>query len=324
MGFISGILFPIISTTVYIFCLINEIVLGTKAWLISPSSHEYHAVAVKQPSALQLSIAYGIAEPIVTALLLRIPVVPAAMLMLLPHLHYTGTSLVIAKLVAKTIGALRWPDENTSSSSSSSSVTASTKDTAISTDELDEYQQNKVSCDGPTDKQQARPVAFKLPTGLGTTDTVTLELGGVQPDLELSRAEIAPYYTFALLAVAVTNATLLLTFHSLSATSSSGDDESFPWFLLGGVYSFAASLSVDGQVAECMGRAMVLGQKLWGEMRDWKHFRVQVGALAALLVTRMIVRRAMGLDAWLAVPEGGTEMWFGEARYAWVDALFRE
>ncbi|KAI6905049.1 hypothetical protein KC318_g6164 [Hortaea werneckii] len=321
MGFISGILFPIISTTVYIFCLINEIVLGTKAWLISPSSHEYYAVAAKQPSAFQLSIAYGIAEPIVTALLLRIPVAPAAMLMLLPHFHYIGTSLVIAKLVAKTIGALRWPDENTSSSSG---VTASTKDTAFSTDELREDQQNKVSCDGPTDKQQARPVVFKLSTGLGTTDTVTLELGGVQPDLELSRAEIAPYYMFALLAVAVTNATLLLTFHSLSATSSSGDDESFPWFLLGGVYSFAASLSVDGQVAECMGRAMVLGQKLWGEMRDWRHFRVQVGALAMLLVTRMIVRRAVGLDAWLAVPEGGPEFWFGEARYAWVDALVRE
>ncbi|KAI7152334.1 hypothetical protein KC316_g6505 [Hortaea werneckii] len=321
MGFISGILFPIVSTTVYVFCLINEIVLGTKAWLISPSSHEYHAVAAKQPSALQLSIAYGIAEPIVTALLLRIPVAPAAMLMLLPHLHYIGTSLVIAKLVAKTIGALRWPDENTTSSGS---VTASTKDTEISTDELGEGQQNEVSCDGPTDKQQARPVAFKLPTGLGTTDTVTLERGVVQPDLELSRAEIAPYYIFALLAVAVTNATLLLTFHSLSATSSSGVDESFPWFLLGGVYSFAASLSVDGQIAECMGRAMVLGQKLWGETRDWRHFRVQIGALAALLITRMIVRQAVGLDAWLAVPEGGTEMWFGEARYAWVDALFRE
>ncbi|GAB1741034.1 hypothetical protein NU219Hw_g6285t1 [Hortaea werneckii] len=290
MGFSSGILFSIISTAVYIFCLINE------------------------------SIAYGIAEPIVTALLLRIPVVPAAMLMLLPQLHHTGTSLVLAKLVAKTIGALRWPDENTSSGS----VTASTKDTAISTDKLGEDQQNKPSCNGPADEQQARPVTFKLPTGLGTTDTVTLELGGVQPDLELSRGEIAPYYIFALFAVAVTNATLLLTLHSLSATSSSGVDESFPWFLLGGVYSFAASLSVDRQVAECMGRATVLGQKLWGEMRDWRHFRVQVGALAMLLVTRMIVRRAVGLDAWFAVPEGGTEMWFGEARYAWVDALFRD
>ncbi|KAI7154629.1 hypothetical protein KC349_g7537 [Hortaea werneckii] len=320
MSFIRVILFSIVSTTIYVFCLINETVLGTKAWLISPSSHEYHAVAAKQPSALQISIAYGIAEPIVMALLLRIPVAPVAMLMLLPQLHYTGTPLAMARLVAKTIGALRWPDENTSSSS----VTASTKGTAISTNELGEDQQNKVSCNAPGDKQQATRVAFKLPTNLGITDTVTLELGGVQPDLELSRAEIAPYYIFALLAVAVTNATLLLTFHSLSATSFWGDDEALPWYLLSGVLSFAASLCRDRQVAECMGRAMVLGQKLWGEMRDWRHFRVQVGALAALLVTRMIVRRAVGLDAWLAAPEGGMEFWFGEARYAWVDALFRE
>lgn len=316
MSFISGILFPIISATVYILCLVNELTLGTKAWLISPASHEYHAVAAKQPSALKLGIAYGIVEPIVTVLLLQIPVTPAAMLMLLPHLHYIGTSLSIAKLVAKTIGALRWPDGNTSSS-----VTASTKDTAPSTDEPGEDQQNKVSCDGPADKQQASPVAFKLPSGLGTIDTVTLELGGVQPDLELSLGEIAPYYVFPILAVAATNATLLLTYHSLSATNFSEDYQSFPWFLLTGLWSFAHSLFLDRQVAECMGRAMVLGQKLWGEVRDWKHLPVQLSALATLLITRMVVRRAVGLDAWLAVPEGGPEMWFGEARYAWVDAL---
>ncbi|KAI7536853.1 hypothetical protein KC331_g11244 [Hortaea werneckii] len=320
MSFIRVILFSIVSTTIHVSCLINEIVLGTKGWLISPSSHEYHAVAAKQPSALELSIAYGIAEPIMTALLLRIPVAPVAMLMLLPPLHYYGTSLVMAKLVAKTIGALRWPDANTSSSS----VTASTKDTAISTDDLGEDQQNKACCGGPTDKQPARPVAFKLPTGLGTTDTVTLELGSVQPDLEVSRGEIAPYYIFALFAVAVTNATLLLTFHSLSATSFWGDDEALPWYLLSGVLSFAGSLCIDEQVAECMGRAMILGQKLRGEVRDWEHLHVQLSALATLLITRMIARRAVGLDAWLAVPEGGVEFWFGEARYAWVDALFRE
>ncbi|KAI6817861.1 hypothetical protein KC340_g12168 [Hortaea werneckii] len=174
MGFGSGILFPIASATVYVFCLINETVLGTKAWLISPPSHEYHAVAAMQPSALQLGIAYGIAEPIVTVLLLRIPVAPALMLMLLSQLNCTGTPLIVAQLMAKTIGALRWPDGNTRSS-----VTAPSKDTAISTDELAEGQQNRVNCNGPADKQQARPVVFKLPTGLGTIDTVTLELGGV-------------------------------------------------------------------------------------------------------------------------------------------------
>ncbi|KAI6885257.1 hypothetical protein KC363_g2892 [Hortaea werneckii] len=319
MGFGSGILFPIASTTIYVFCLINETVLGTKAWLISPPSHEYHAVAAMQPSALQLGIAYGIAEPIVTVLLLRIPVAPAFMLMLLSQLNRTGTPLIVAQLMAKTIGALRWPDENTRSS-----VTAPTKDTAISTDELAEGQQNKVNCNGPADKQQARPVVFKLPTGLGTIDTVTLELGGVQPDLEFSRGEVAPYYIFALLAVAVTNATLLLTFHSLSATSFWEDEESLPWVLLGGIIQFAISLPVDRKVAECIGRAMVLGQELKGEVRNWRHLRVQLSALAMLLVTRMLVRRAVGLDAWFAAPEGGVEQWFGATRYAWVDALFRE
>ncbi|KAI6866407.1 hypothetical protein KC343_g13254 [Hortaea werneckii] len=322
MAFSTGILFPILSTTIYGFCLINETVLGTKAWLISPSNHEYHAVAVNQPSTLQLGIAYGISEPIVTAILLRIPLPPVAMLIPVQPLHYIGTRLVLARLSAKTIGALRWPEGNTGRR-----VPASTKDTAITTDELSEDQQKEVNCDAPADKRQARPVAFKLYTGIGTIDTVTLELGGVQPDLELSREAIASYYLFALLAVAVTNATLLLTFHSLSATSFWGDDESLPWvplwFLLCGIFQIAASLSADRHVAECMGRTMVLGQKLWGKVRDWKHFRVQLSALAMLLVTRMVVRRAVGLDAWLAVPKGEMEFWFGGTRYAWIDALFR-
>ncbi|KAI7177882.1 hypothetical protein KC343_g12503 [Hortaea werneckii] len=318
MGFSTGILVPILSTTIYGFCLINETVLGTKAWLISPPNHEYHAVAANQPSALQLGIAYGIAEPIVTAILLRIPLPPVAMLIPVQPLHYIGTRLVLARLAAKTIGALRWPEGNTGRK-----VPASTKGTAVGTDELGEDQQQELNRDGPTEKRQAMPVAFKLFTGIGTIDTITLELGGVQPDLELSRGDIAPYYLFALLAVAVTNAVLLLTFHSLSATSYWGDDVSLPWILLCGIFQIAASLSADRHVAESMGRTMMLGQKLWGEVRDWRHLRVQLSALAMLLVTRMVVRRAVGLDAWLAVPQGEMEFWFGGARYVWIDALFR-
>ncbi|KAI7367379.1 hypothetical protein KC354_g3476 [Hortaea werneckii] len=317
MPFSTETLFPIASTIVYILCLIHETILGTNAWLISPSDHEHRAVAAKQPSAVQLSIAYGIIEPIVTALLLQVPFAPAMMLMLLPQLCYIGTPVVMAKLVARITDALRWPDENISSS-----VTASTEDTATHEDELAEDHQKKMDCDELAEKQQASPMAFKVPTGLTTTDTITVEAGTAQPDLELSREEIARYYIPAVFTVAVTNASLLLTYHSLSATSFWGDDESLPWFLLSGVFQFIASICGDGQVADCTCRAMVLGQKLSGEMRNWRHFQVQLGALAVLLVTRMVVRQAVGLDAWLAAPQGSMETWFGNERYSWLNTAF--
>ncbi|KAI7284142.1 hypothetical protein KC345_g2509 [Hortaea werneckii] len=315
MSFGTDTLFPITSTVIYVLCLIHETILGTNAWLISPSNHEHHAVAAKQPSVVQLSIAYGIIEPIVTTLLLWIPFAPAMMLMLLPQLHYIGTPVVMAKLVAKTTDALRWPDENTSSG-----ATASTEDTATDGDVKDQHE--KEDGEVAAEKPQPLVVRFNVPTSTATTDTITLEAGTAQPDLELSRGEIARYYLLAILAVAVTDASLLLTYHSLYATSFWGDDDSLPWFLLGGTFQFIASVCGDGQVSECTGRAMVLGQKLWGEGRDWKHFRVQLSGLAVLLVTRMVVRQAVGLNAWLAVPQGSMETWFGNERYSWVDTLF--
>ncbi|KAI7459934.1 hypothetical protein KC351_g17485 [Hortaea werneckii] len=317
MSFGTNTLFPITGTVIYVLCLIHETILGTNAWLISPSAHEHHAVAAKQPSAVQLGIAYGIIEPILTTLLLWIPFAPAMMLMLLPQLHYIGTPVAMTKLVAKTTDALRWPDEN-----ASSGATASTEDAVTHTDGSTVEQQEKERCDVAAEEPLSLPVRFNVPTSTATTDTVTLEAGTAQPNLELSRGEIVRYYIFAILAVAVTNASLLLTYHSLSATSFWQDNESLPWLLLNAVFQFIASMCGDRQVAECTGRDMVLGQKLRGEVRDWKHFRVQLSALAVLLVTRMVVRQAVGLDAWLAVPQGSMETWFGNERYSWLDTLF--
>lgn len=277
-----------------VFCAINEITLGTTAWLLSPTTSTRPAVAESSPSPLQLSIAYGILEPVTTMLLARSPLPPLHVLLITPVIHMLVASRSLRRLHGQFTRALEQPEAQAKSHPAESAIADS----------------------GEKGEKQDNASAFSITMNEIAQTKDAENYSDPSPTMAHFRWPIVLNYILLLLTAAMTNSSLLLLYHSLSAPSFWEDEMAiFPIFA---AFQYLNFLLFNPQIGEEVRRAIFIGQK----GRDWGHLKTQISCLVALIATRSTVRLGLGLGIWMAKPSGIVEDLFGMERYGWIPILY--
>lgn len=209
-------------------CVLNETILLSSAWIISPSAlgsdgqrHEVFAL----PPPLWTAVAYGVLEPVFTALVLRLPspLQPVNVLQLLPHAHGAGAYWCVSKWVERggvSRGLGRYCD-----------VEGGRRD------EMGDLE--------------------------GRRSWISVSVAHVRRGWLRVKFFVLPLVT-----AAVSNAALLLVPPSYEAKSKAGEEsKAMTWFLMGALAWYFGSWGADAWISNVTEKAYIIGQR-WRDVGE--------------------------------------------------------